>query len=153
MAVYDPFDEIRKVQKEMNRVFERFFGSESEKKLLGMGDKNENLLGFREPLVDIKQTDSQVKVALEMPGVDKQDIDLEIKGDMLYVRAQRKHEINQENKGFIKSERRYQGFYRTIPLPTHVKSEGAQADYRDGVLNISIPKIKVLEKKNKVLIK
>lgn len=153
MAIYEPFEEIKKMQRELNRYFERFFGSDAERRLLTMDGSRENILGFREPLADIKQTDSEVKVSLELPGVNKQDIELEIKDNMLSVKAQRRDELKEEKKGYLRFERRYQGFYRTIMLPTQVKADSALAEYKDGVLQVTVPKLKVLEKKNKIEIK
>lgn len=153
MTIYDPFEEFRRMQREMNRAFERFFGSPTERRLLTGNQGSENMLGFREPLADIKQTDSEVKIALELPGVNKEDIELEVKDNMLCVKAQRSHEIKEDKKGYFRLERRYQGFHRVIPLPTPVKAGEASAEYKNGVLQVSVPKLKVLERKNKIQIK
>lgn len=153
MAVYDPFEEMRRMQRELNRVFEHFFGSDTERRLLAKGSNNNDVLGFRKPLADIKQTDENVEISLELPGVAKQDIVLEVKDNMLTLKARRNQELKQERKGLFRYERRYQGFYRNIPLPTLVKADSAQAQYKDGVLQVTIPKLKVLEKKSKIQIK
>lgn len=153
MTINDPFEEFRRMQREMNKAFERFFGSPTEKRLLFGNEGSENLLGFREPLADIKQTDSEVKVALELPGVNKEDIELEVKDNMLLVKVQRSQEIKEDKKGYLRYERRYQGFHRVIPLPAVVKADEASAEYKNGVLQVSVPKLKVLERKNKILIK
>ena len=94
--IWDPFEDLKKFQKEMNRLFEGFFG-ESEKKLLETGKE---LMEYRRPLTDVVQTDKEVIVTLEMPGMSKEDIQLNITDETIEVKAEKKYEIEVEKKGF-----------------------------------------------------
>jgi HSP20 family protein len=147
--MWDPFEEMEKMKKEMDRMFRNFF-SKSERRLIG---SDRFLTHFQQPLTDIKETKKDVFVTIDLPGVEKKDIILNIKNNLLEIKAQKKQEIKIDKKGFHQHERSYSGFYRSIPLPANVKSENIETEYRNGVLRIKIPKTKekhIISKKIKI---
>jgi len=136
--MWDPFNEINRIRKEMNRMFKDFF-ERPERELIST---RRPLTELSQPLSDIQETDKNIIVNLDMPGVDKKDIILTIRDNLLEVKAERKKEEKKIKKNLYQYERSYTGFYRVLPLPSSVKPEKAKAEYKDGVLTITIPKLK-----------
>lgn len=137
----DPFEELKRFRREMNRLFDSFFGSEfAERALPDMSSMKKEMQLFRQPLSDLKETDKEFIALIEIPGVDKKDIQLQITENTLEVKAEKKHEIKIEKEGYLRAERAYKGFYRAIPLPTRVIPEQATASYKNGVLEVVMPK-------------
>ena len=138
--VWDPFEEMKKFRKEIEKTFEEFY-----KKPVFKAIKRPLM---REPLTDVIETETSVVAKVELPGVDKKDIDLKITENMLGIKAEKKHEAEVKRKGFFRQERSYAGFQRAFTLPAKVIPEKAKAEFKDGVLTITIPKKKKkLEKK------
>ncbi|MFQ6133937.1 MAG: Hsp20/alpha crystallin family protein [Armatimonadota bacterium] len=94
------------------------------------------------PRVDVRDEDGQVLVRAEVPGVGKDDLDVTVTEDSVSIRGETKHEHQEgdDDSGYYRRELRYGRFARTIPVPTPVQSDQASAKYRDGVLEIRIPK-------------
>jgi len=137
MFEFDVFDEIRRLRRELDRMFEV------------LAREPVRFVGWREPLADIKETPEEVIVEIELPGMNKDDIQLKATEDYLEVKAEAKKLIDEKHEGFYRKERSYRGFYRKILLPTKVKPEDARAKYENGVLTIVLPK-KEPEKEKKV---
>ncbi len=148
----DLYEEMRRFRREMDRLFNMYFGGlvELEEKALPGGGKE--LQVFRQPLSDLKETDNEFIATIEMPGVEKKDIKLEVTENSLKVKAEKKQESKIEKKDYLREERSYRGFYRAMALPSKVLPERAKASYKDGVLEIILPKAekKKTEKTRKV---
>jgi HSP20 family protein len=114
----------------MDDLFERFVAN---------GDGSGWARDF--PSVDLTETDDEVRVSAEIPGVDEKDIDLSIRGDVLVVRGEKKQETEEKNGGRHYIERSYGAFQRDIPLPCEVDAEKTKAEYARGVLRITLPKV------------
>ena len=97
---------------------------------------------FRQPLTDLKETNNEYIATVEIPGVDKKDIQLNISENNLEIKVEKKSEmkIANENKGFIRSERFFSNFYRSMNLPSNIIPEKAKASYKNGILEIILPK-------------
>jgi len=132
--IWDPFEEMKKFRKEIEKTFEDFY-----KKPVFKGEKRPVI---REPLTDIIQTNNKVIAKVELPGIDKKDIDLKITDNMLGIKAEKKHEEEVKKKGYFRQERSYSGFQRAFTLPARVIPEKAQAEFKNGILTITIPKKK-----------
>ncbi len=149
----DLFSEMERLQEEMDRLFHEMWGTRPFRLALPskIGEGGPLALReFREPLADVAEDDKTVTVTAEIPGVDKKDIDLNIREDMVEIKVEKKAEIKEEKKGYYRMERSYRGFYRALPLPAKVLPESAEAKYNNGVLEITLPKAK-LEKPPKKL--
>lgn len=148
--MWDPFDEIKRIHREMDNMFRRFF--ESRNKIFKLDKELEN---FREPLADIKKTDKEYIIEIELPGVNKEDVILQVSNDLIEIRAKKQSELKIEKKGYLRHERSYSGFYRTIPLPFGVKADEVESEFKNGILKIKVPKSKEKIKKKvmKVIIK
>ncbi|MEM4625237.1 MAG: Hsp20/alpha crystallin family protein [Candidatus Pacearchaeota archaeon] len=142
------FEEIRRLQREIDRSFNDFWDSESYRSLPDYTTKRNGLL-MRSPLTDLEETDKELIVKFEIPGVDKKDIQLNVTEDRVEVKVEKKQEFKVEKKGFYREERSYRGFYRSIPLPVEVIPEKAKAKYKDGILEVTIPKSEI-KKKNQI---
>ena len=92
------------------------------------------------PSIDISETEKSVDVKLDLPGVKAKEIDIQLNGNLLTVRGDRKEEEEKKGKMFHRVERRYGSFSRSITLPCPVQEDEVAAEYRDGVLSITLPK-------------
>ncbi len=94
------------------------------------------------PKLDIKETEKEIAVSASVPGVDKKDIKVELKENLLTIEGERKTRSEEKTKNYIRREQSYGSFYRSIRLPDNIKGEAIKAVYKDGVLDINIPKNK-----------
>ena len=95
------------------------------------------------PQIEVLQNNGQFKVRADLPGLTKEDVKVEVTGDLLTLSGERKAETEEKREGFYRSERSYGSFYRQIPLPEGAKIENAAATFQNGVLEITIPAAKV----------
>ena len=124
----DPFWSLHR---EMNRLFEDF----------GRGFGIGSFVGIEDfdPRIDVRETDNEVLVTGEMPGLEKKDFQLDLTADALTIRGEKRRE--HEEKGSVhRFERSHGAFERTIPLPCEVEADKASATYRNGVLDVTLPK-------------
>lgn len=151
MRRYDIDDMFDMMRKEMESMFNNFaddfgFALSSPGRALE-GSRSSALPAerdrrYRTPVADFWETDKEMVATFELPGVDKNDIDMNIDKDQLEIKVEKKHE--EENKkdgsdGYAYMAR-YAGFYRRIPLPDGVDPEKTKATYNNGVLEVKIPK-------------
>jgi HSP20 family protein len=94
------------------------------------------------PSVDVSESDKELIVRAELPGMDPKEIDISMSGNVLTIKGERKHEREEKKENFHLVERSSGSFSRSIQLPTEVKPEKIQATYKDGILSISMPKTK-----------
>jgi HSP20 family protein len=101
------------------------------------------------PKVDVTEDNDNLYVHAEIPGVDKKDIKINVSGDVLTISGEKKSEQRDENKNYYRIERTNGSFSRSFTLPAEVVVDKIQAEYKDGVLNVTMPKTeesKVVEK-------
>lgn len=92
------------------------------------------------PPVDIQETENELVVKADLPDVDMKDIDVRMENGTLTLRGERKFESNKNDGGWHRVERSYGSFERVFALPDSVNTEGVKADYKNGVLTITLPK-------------
>mgnify|MGYP003132059009 CR=1 FL=1 len=92
------------------------------------------------PSIDISETDKQYLIDVEVPGMDKKDIELNVDNNTLIISGERKFENKEDGKHFHRVESSYGNFSRSFTLPDNVESESIQATYNNGILNITIDK-------------
>ena len=138
---WEPFREVESLQKEMNRLLDRIVPTD-----VGNGEKMG--LSFI-PAAEMTETPEAVQLKLEIPGMEAKDLNLEVTADSLTINGERKSEIKTEEEGFTRTEFRYGKFHRVIPLPVRVDNNNVTAEYKDGILNLTLPKAE--EEKNKVV--
>lgn len=130
--------ELSRFQREMMDIWERFFG-DAESRFFGAGEWL--------PSIDLSETDNEVQIKAELPGLKKEDIQVDITGNLLTISGEKKEEKEEERGNYHSKERFFGKFERRMRLPTEVKSEEIKAVYKDGVLSITAPKIEVSPKK------
>jgi HSP20 family protein len=123
--------ELSRLQRQMTDVMDRLFGFERP-------DLFETLEWA--PLIDLSETNGDVQIKAELPGIKKEDINVDITGDMLTISGEKREEKEEEESGFFSKERYFGKFQRQVRLPAQVKSEEAKAVFKDGVLSILVPK-------------
>ena len=92
------------------------------------------------PRVDVEETNDSYIVHADLPGINKNDVKVTLKDNVLTIHGERKHEDEKKEKNYHRVERAYGSFHRTFTLPTTVKGEDIKADYKNGVLVITLPK-------------
>lgn len=93
------------------------------------------------PKLDLAETDGELHVTMDVPGIRPEDLSVEVKGDILYVSGKSTEEKKEEGKHFHRVERRSGEFHRTVPLPAAVNPDAVNAELKDGVLTITLPKV------------
>ena len=143
----DVRDDFGRFEEMMNRMFENFWGR-PRRQLLSSGERGEMLPAeYRQPSIDVVETDREVIARAEMPGLDKENIKINLTEDRLEISAETKKEEEKKEKGYVYREMRSGSYYRAIALPSPVNPNNAQASYKNGILEIKMPKTEVKEKK------
>ena len=104
---------------------------------------------FRTPAAELTETDNALRLRLELPGMEAKDVDVEVTENAVKVVAERKSETKTEDKGNTRSEFYYGKYQRVIPLKARIQNTNVTAEYKDGILNLILPK--TVEEKNKVV--
>jgi HSP20 family protein len=142
--VWDIFDEIRRMQEEMDRLFNDFFTGPRYRQIgpggSGEGRTESRMPSMRRAFTDVQETDTDIIVTAELPGMDKDDIGLTVTADRIDIKAQKKEETKEEKEGQRYYQSKYAGFSRSIPLPAGVNPDEVKATYKNGVLEIILPK-------------
>ncbi|WP_448266280.1 Hsp20/alpha crystallin family protein [Nostoc sp. DSM 114159] len=106
--------------------------------------------GFiRVPAAELHETDDAIHLKLELPGLEAKDLDIQVTQDAVHISGERKSQTQTQDKGITKSEFYYGKFQRVIPLSARVQNTNVTADYKDGILNLTLPKTE--QEKNKVV--
>jgi len=135
---WEPFRGVNEIQGEMNRLLDSFFGRPA---TLMTGER------MWAPLADMYETKDDLLVTFELPGVREKEVSVSITGDVLTVKGERRFERDVEDEGFHRLERVYGKFERSMPLPIPVQADKVKATYRDGVLEIRLPKVEEVKPK------
>src|SRR5262249_24048172 len=128
---YDPFRDLRTLQEEVNRLFT---GS------MGRFDDEGIARGSWSPNVDIYEKKDQIVLEAELPGMKREDLDLSVENNVITLRGERHFEKKDEADNYHRVDRAYGSFLRSFTLPNTVSAEGATAEYRNGVLRVTLPK-------------
>jgi HSP20 family protein len=130
---WSPFRDVLAIQNEMNRIFDDLMTRRRE--------------GVWAPFLDVSETKDDILVKAELPGVSKEDVKLSISDNVLILKGEKKMLREVEDENYHRIERVYGSFYRSVELPSRVKSEGIEAKYENGVLEVRIPKAEEAEVK------
>lgn len=132
--VFRPFEEI---QKEMDRLFNDAFR--------GL-NREQSEASILSPEVDIYEKDNNVIIEMDIPGIDKDQLEIKVEDDILSIRGEKKLEREDKSKDYHRYERCCGAFQRVFRLPEYVNSEEIRARYEDGVLKIELPKKEEVKK-------
>lgn len=136
---FDPFRELFNLQNRMGRLFDeagrpRFV-------------ENEEATATWSPAVDIYETQQEIVVKAELPDLKQEDIQVSLDNDRLSIRGERKFESEVKRENYHRVERSYGTFSRTFSLPPTVDQEKIRADYKNGVLTVTLPKREIAQTK------
>lgn len=134
-----PFRDLLSIQDEMNRVFDDFFGRPM--------TRLEWAEGVWSPSVNVSETKDNVAIKAEMPGMNKDDVNLSIQDNVLTLKGEKKQEKEERDANYHRIERSYGSFCRSFTLPTSVETDKIKASYKNGVLNITLPKTEEVKPK------
>ena len=130
LTQFQPFRGVSTLQDQINRLFDGAFDRSSDEA---------NLTPWA-PTVDIFETEHNLVVKADLPDVKAEELDIRVENNILTIRGERKFEKKVNESNYLRVERSYGSFSRSFSLSTAVNTESIQADYKDGVLTLSIPK-------------
>jgi HSP20 family protein len=136
---WEPFRDLISLREAMDRLFAESFIRPHSGWLAP--------LGAEALAVDVYETDQDVVVKSSVPGIQPEDIDITITGDTLTIKGETKAEEKVEKADYIRQERRYGAFSRSLTLPTTIVAEQAKAEFEDGVLTLTLPKAEEVKPK------
>lgn len=126
-----PFELMRRFTEEMDRAFEGWGLAHN------WGFSSEGTVWS--PVVEVFERDNNLVVRAELPGLNKDDVKVEMTDNGLVIQGERKREHEEKGEGFYRSERSYGHFYRLIPLPEGANADQARAQFENGILEVSVP--------------
>lgn len=137
MERWDPVRNISEIQGEVNRLFDSFFGRPA------TGSTPAGRLWA--PLVDMYETKDDLVLVVELPGVREKDVNVSITGDLLSIKGERRFDQEVKDQSLLHVERVHGRFERTIQLPMPVQADKVKATFRDGVLEVKLPKVEEIK--------
>ena len=147
VAPWRPFSELARVERDMERMFEDFwtrpwFGLGWPRRFRALEE-----VAPRAPAIEIYEEKDDVVVKAELPGMKKEDLELNISDNLLTIKGEKKKEEEVKEKGYYYSERSYGSFTRTVEIPKDVQTDKVKASFKDGVLEIRLPKTEEAKRK------
>jgi len=127
----EPMRSIEQMQNQMNRLMER---------LIPSVNGGFSVLSYI-PSAEIEDTPDNIRLKVEIPGMEAKDLNVDVTEKSVSISGERKSETKTEEKGMIRSEFHYGKFERHIPLPAHVQNDKVQAEYKNGILTLTLPKV------------
>lgn len=132
---WEPFRDLLAIQDRMNRIFDESFRGMNRQ-----GDDDWALGGAWAPLVDIYEREGNIELKAELPGLDSKDVDVRVENNVLTLRGERRVDKEVKRESYHRVERAYGSFSRSFTLPSMVDTEKIKAEFRDGVLRVTLPK-------------
>ncbi len=134
---WQPFQEMETLRRQMDQMFDEMIGV------------NHNQQRSWQPAVELQVTEDNVIVRAEIPGVEGKDLDIRVTREAVAITGEHRYENKAEQKGFFRSEFRYGQFQRVISLPVAVQNDQVKADFTNGILTLTLPKVEAA--KNRVV--
>lgn len=136
---WQPLKELDHLRQQINHLFDELVHTgRTESQFF----KKENITWM--PAIELQETDTDIIVKAQIPGINAEDLDVEVSKDAVSIAGQHQEEERTDNKGFIRSEFRYGQFQRIVPLPVSVKHEQVNAEFKDGILTLTLPKAEAM---------
>jgi HSP20 family protein len=134
---WEPMREMMTLREAMDRLFDDAFT-----RPINLRDG-----GWTSPAIDVYQTDDEVVVRAALPGFKADEVQINVTGDVLTLRGERKQEEEKKERAWHIREQRWGSFERSISLPTEVKADNAVADFENGILTVTLPKAEEVKPK------
>ena len=129
---FDPFEDLTRLQREVNRLFE-------DNSRTGRASEPASTRTWA-PVVDIFEDQNEIVVRAELPGIKQEEIDIELTGDTLTLKGERKFGDAERREGYVRVERAYGQFQRSFTIGVPVQNDAVTASYKDGLLEVHLPK-------------
>lgn len=128
---WDPFDDLASLRESMDKLFEEFFTRRPDRSRAPV---------VWQPAIEAYETDGDVVVRAELPGIDPKQVEISVTEDTLTLKGEAKSEQEEKKRNYYRRELRYGSFVRSIALPSGVQGDKASASYKNGILEIRVPK-------------
>ncbi|MDJ0574385.1 MAG: Hsp20/alpha crystallin family protein [Xenococcaceae cyanobacterium MO_234.B1] len=144
LSKWQPFQELSTIRKQMDRLFED---------MLSVGDRDwmglHGIGGMWTPAVEIEETDKELVLKAEIPGIDAKDLEVEVGEDRVTISGEHKEEkrTEEKDKNYFHSEFHYGKFERVVPLPMPIETDKIKSDFKHGILTLTLPKVETAPKK------
>ncbi|HHP7232199.1 MAG TPA: Hsp20/alpha crystallin family protein [Xenococcaceae cyanobacterium] len=144
LSKWQPFQELSTIRQQMDRLFED---------MLSVGDRNwlglHSMGSMRTPAVEIEETEKELILKAEIPGINAKDLDVEVGEDKVVISGEHKEEKRTEEKerNYFHSEFCYGKFERVVPLPMQIKPDAIKSEFKHGILTLTMPKVETAPKK------
>lgn len=133
MVRWDPFDDLASLRESMDKLFDEFFTRRPEQ-----GGRRMPMVW--QPAIEAYEADGDVVVRAELPGIDPNTVEISLSNDTLTIKGEAKSEHEDKGRSYYRRELRYGSFLRSIALPAGVEGDKARATYKNGILEIRVPK-------------
>lgn len=139
-AWLDPLSQFRRLSEQMDRWFDTMGMGRTNNRMSSANENSwmQNAQNMWAPELETFLRDDQFVVRMDLPGVNKEDVNVEVTDDAIVIHGERQQAHQEERDGFYRSERSYGRFYREVQLPEGAQPDSAKANYRDGVLEITV---------------
>ena len=127
---FQPFTEIDILHRQMDRLFDEVFD--------GISDRE---VSQTAPAIELKDTEEALVLNVQLPGIETKDLDIRVTRDTVSLKGERRREKKESDRGIYRSEFRYGEFKRVVKLPVPVQNDRISADYKDGILTLTLPKV------------
>src|SRR4028118_1526690 len=134
---WQPFQEMETLRRQMDQMFDEMTGLNHPQQVSW------------QPAIELQDTNENVVLRAELPGIEGKDLDVRVTREAVAISGEHRYEKKTEEKGFFRSEFRYGKFQRVIPLPVAVQNDQVKADFTNGILTLSLPKVEAA--KNRVV--
>jgi HSP20 family protein len=131
---WDPGRDLDLLQSDVNRLFDAFFGAR------GTNRSNSGSAQRWIPAMDLTEEENEYVLRADLPGLSEDDVEIEVKDDVLTISGERRYEHENRREGFYRVERSFGHFSRSLDLPSGIDAEALSADFDRGVLEVHIPK-------------
>ncbi len=125
---WQPFSEMESLRHQMDRMFDELTGT------------NRQSATNWKPAIEIQDREDSLVLRAEIPGVEAKDLDIQVAREAVAISGEHRYENKAQEQGFFRTELRYGSFQRTIPLPVAVENNQVQAEFKDGILKLTLPK-------------
>jgi HSP20 family protein len=137
MRYWQPFTEIETLREQLDKVFDQRAATRDNSEAAWM------------PALELVDAGDNFVLKAQLPGIDPKDIDVQVTREAISISGERRYENRDDKSGYVRSEFRYGKFHRVVTLPAHIQNDSVQAEYKDGILMLTLPK--VTEARNKVV--
>lgn len=135
---WQPFQEMENIRRQMDRMFDELASF-----------NRDFTTTWWTPAIELEDTDDNLILRAEIPGIEGKDLDIQVSKEAVSIAGETRHESKTEDRGYFRSEFRYGKFQRTIPLPVPIKNDQVKAEFKNGILTLTLPKVE--EAKNRVV--